>query len=204
MSDFCTNAKNTILMKWFFKCFKQYADFEGRARRKEFWWFNLINYLINIVLGLCMVPMLYKGMIEAEDDPMAMMAAYVTNPFYYILCIYSLAVLVPSIAVMVRRFHDIGKSGYWAFFWVGAYVLMVVSCFAIGVGVEAGNVFVGSLLLLASFAMMILCVVWWFKDSQEGENKWDENPKGVGNTDEPCAIEDEKGFESLSNSNAEQ
>ena len=191
-------------MKWFIKCFKQYADFESRARRKEFWWFNLINYLINIALACLMMPAMYKAMLNAEEDPMAMLSAYATNPIYYIACIYSLAVMVPSIAVMVRRFHDIGKSGFWVFFWFGAYVLMLVACFALGMGVESGNVLAGSLLLLASFAMMILCVVWWFKDSQVGENKWGENPKGVGNTDEPCTIEDEKGFESLSCNNDEQ
>lgn len=188
-------------MKWFIKCFKQYADFEGRARRKEFWWFNLINYLISILLSLLMVPAMFKAMDGVQEDPMAMMQAYASNPFYYITAIYSLAVLVPSIAVMVRRFHDIGKSGFWAFFWYGSYVMMVIAIFAIGVGVESGNVLIGCLLLLAALAMMIICIVWWFKDSQVGENKWGENPKGIGNPDENgevCAIEDEKGFESLS------
>ena len=175
-------------MKWFIKCFKQYADFESRARRKEFWWFNLINYLINIALACLMMPAMYKAMLNAEEDPMAMLSAYATNPIYYIACIYSLAVMVPSIAVMVRRFHDIGKSGFWAFFWFGAYALMLVACFAIGIGVETGNVFVGCLLLLASFAMMILCVVWWFKDSQPDENKWGENPKN--NPVSLCSTED--------------
>ena len=188
-------------MKWFIKCFKQYADFESRARRKEFWWFNLINYLINILLSVLMMPAMFKAIESGEEDPMALMQAYAYNPFYYIAAIYSLAVLVPSIAVMVRRFHDIGKSGFWAFFWFGSYAMFLVACFAIGIGVESGNVLVGCLLLLASIAMMILCLVWWFKDSQVGENKWGETPKGIGNPEENgegCTIEDEKGFESLS------
>ena len=49
-------------MKWYFKCLKQYADFSGRARRKEYWWFMLINFIIGfaLMLGL-MIPMVKMG-----------------------------------------------------------------------------------------------------------------------------------------------
>lgn len=81
-------------MNWYLKVLKQYADFKGRARRKEYWMFFLFNVIISygtvgIALGL--------------DMP----------ELSIINSIYSLAVLVPSIAVAVRRMHDVGKSGWY-------------------------------------------------------------------------------------------
>ena len=76
-------------MKWYFKCWQQYADFAGRARRKEFWIFYLFNFIffaITIILG----DMFMAGFV----------------PFIYIL-----SALIPSLAVSIRRLHDIGKSG---------------------------------------------------------------------------------------------
>jgi len=70
---------------------EHYADFEGRARRKEYWMFAAINFLISIALA-------------AID--------YVTG-LGFLQSLYGLAVLVPGIAVGVRRLHDIGKSGWW-------------------------------------------------------------------------------------------
>ena len=71
-------------MNWYLKVLSQYADFNGRARRKEMWMFILINAVISIALG----------MIHSTVGS-----------------IYQLAVLVPSIAVQIRRMHDVGKSG---------------------------------------------------------------------------------------------
>lgn len=77
---------------WYLKCVKQhYADFEGRARRQEYWMFTLVNIIISVVL---------VGIFSAIKLP------FVAN-------LYSLAVLVPSIAVGVRRLHDIDKSGWF-------------------------------------------------------------------------------------------
>ncbi len=79
-------------MEWYLKVVKDnYANFNGRARRKEYWMFVLFNMIISFVLGFV------GGLID----------------FPYISSIYSLAVLVPSIAVGVRRMHDVGKSGWF-------------------------------------------------------------------------------------------
>jgi uncharacterized membrane protein YhaH (DUF805 family) len=68
-----------------------YANFEGRARRKEYWMFALINMVISLILT-------FGGRAIGAE---------------WIGSLYSLAVLVPGIAVAVRRLHDIGKSGWW-------------------------------------------------------------------------------------------
>ncbi|MES2485581.1 MAG: DUF805 domain-containing protein [Bacteroidota bacterium] len=69
-----------------------YANFNGRATRPEYWYFFLVNFVIGFIIGLI------AGVV-----PVAM----------YISYLYSLAVLVPSIAVAVRRIHDVGKSGWY-------------------------------------------------------------------------------------------
>ena len=78
-------------MNYYIKVLKNYATFGGRARRAEYWWFFLINMIISFVVGFV------GGLIKLP----------------IIGTIYSLAVLLPSIAVGVRRMHDVGKSGWY-------------------------------------------------------------------------------------------
>lgn len=173
-------------MKWFFKCFKQYADFSGRARRKEYWWFTVINFIIMLIfiIGL-MVPifkMSYAVTMSGGDledfNEMEMVAAMLKNPFIYIYLIYYLAVLVPSISVFVRRMHDIGRSGYWAFLYFGiTLIVQIVNMGNYGTGV---TIIIGMVLLFIT----VLFLVWLFTDSQYGPNQWGPNPKGEGNPEE--------------------
>lgn len=179
-------SKNTFTMKWFFKCFKQYADFSGRARRKEYWWFTVINFIIMLIfiIGL-MVPifkMSYAVTMSGGDledfNEMEMVAAMLKNPFIYIYLIYYLAVLVPSISVFVRRMHDIGRSGYWAFLYFGiTLIVQIVNMGNYGTGV---TIIIGMVLLFIT----VLFLVWLFTDSQYGPNQWGPNPKGEGNPEE--------------------
>ncbi|WBL21495.1 DUF805 domain-containing protein [Zunongwangia sp. HRR-M8] len=84
-------------MKWYLKAFRQYSDFNGRARRKEYFMFGLFNALFTI---LCIA---VSSALSAWLETPAFISIYV---------LYMLATLVPSIAVSVRRLHDIGKSGW--------------------------------------------------------------------------------------------
>ena len=80
-------------MNWFIDCItKNYANFSGRARRKEYWMFNLFNIIA------CFVVMLLDSFLELNN---------------ILILIYVLAILLPSYAVTVRRLHDTGKSGWW-------------------------------------------------------------------------------------------
>jgi uncharacterized membrane protein YhaH (DUF805 family) len=81
-------------MHWYLQALKKYVDFQGRARRKEYWYFTLFNALVAIVLfGI------------------GTQLSFVTVLYYA----YSLLVFIPGLAVCVRRLHDMGKSGYWLF-----------------------------------------------------------------------------------------
>ncbi|MER5027985.1 DUF805 domain-containing protein [Pantoea anthophila] len=78
--------------QWYLGVLKKYAVFTGRARRKEYWMFTLFNILIAFLLGIL------ETIIGAGD--------ILSN-------LYSLAVLIPGIAVGVRRLHDTDRSGWW-------------------------------------------------------------------------------------------
>lgn len=86
-------------MEWFLKVLRQYADFEGRARRKEFWMFVLFYALFSICAAFM-------------DDLMD--TAYSDDPLSggMLSTAYALALFIPALAVSVRRLHDIGKSGW--------------------------------------------------------------------------------------------
>lgn len=77
-------------------CWHKYADFQGRARRSEYWYFALGNFLVGIVLGI-----LDAALFGSHGS---------TGPLGLIYC---LAALVPSLAVSVRRLHDTDKSGWF-------------------------------------------------------------------------------------------
>ncbi len=85
-------------MSWFIEALKKYAVFSGRSRRKEYWYFALFVVVISIVLTII------DGLIGAYDRSTG--AGLLSG-------IFSLAILIPSIAVSVRRLHDIDRTGWW-------------------------------------------------------------------------------------------
>lgn len=84
-------------MEWYLDALKKYAVFSGRARRKAYWFFVLFNIIISMVLGF--VDGLTGMVGESGMGPLG--------------GLYSLAVLLPGLAVSVRRLHDTGRSGWW-------------------------------------------------------------------------------------------
>lgn len=104
-------------MNWYLKCWKQYADFSGRARRKEYWIFSLINYIIIFFLYILQIVMIESTLWLI---------------FPIILFLYAVAVFLPGLAVNIRRLHDIGKSGWWYLIYlipiIGAIWLTVLMC----------------------------------------------------------------------------
>lgn len=114
--------------------FKNYANFNGRARRSEFWFFALFDLIIYLAASVI------NYLIAGSSDT--------TSIIGIIYLLYSLATILPSLAVSWRRLHDIGKSG--------AYILFILIPL------------VGWIFLLA----------WFVKDSDMGENRFGPNPKG--------------------------
>ncbi len=81
-------------MEWYLKVLKNYATFAGRARRKEYWMFVLFNIIALMIL---------------------LILDMVIGTYFVLYGLYCLAIIVPSLAVTVRRLHDLGKSGWWIF-----------------------------------------------------------------------------------------
>ena len=128
-------------MSWYIKVLKKYAVFSGRARRKEFWYFELFNFIIYIVLSL---PQILLPLLAPSLSLILLLFGFGVLSF-----LYSLAVLIPSIAVTVRRLHDTGRSGWW--------------------------IFIGLIPLVGGIILLIYMV----SDSQAGTNLYGPSPKLV-------------------------
>ena len=102
------------MMEAVISVFSQYASFRGRARRSEYWYFMLFNFMVN--LGFNMLASLFGDSLMG-------------TVFIGISGIYGLAVMIPNLAVTWRRLHDIGKGGGWYFIClvpiVGSILLLV-------------------------------------------------------------------------------
>lgn len=117
------------MLHYYMDFWKKYVCFHGRARRAAFWYAMLMNFILLIVLNVLMnrIPV-----------------------FYYLYYLYDLALLIPTIALGVRRLHDIGKSGLWY------------------------------LLILVPVAGPIILLVWFCRLGDYGENAYGPDPKATG------------------------
>lgn len=98
--------------------FSKYATFSGRASRSEYWFFVLFNFLISIAIyavAFSSMPPMEVSMVSSPENYYLSIMDALPGWLYTVSMIYSLAVLLPSLAVSVRRLHDIGKGGGWIF-----------------------------------------------------------------------------------------
>lgn len=137
-------------MKWYLKVLKQYADFSGRASRKEYWMFTLFNIIFIVV---AMILTFIIGSIgyglSAPSSGSSVVASAISSIILIVTAIYLLAIILPGLSVSIRRLHDTGKSGW----------MILVS--------------------LIPIAGAIWLLVFMVADSQQGTNKWGENPKEI-------------------------
>jgi uncharacterized membrane protein YhaH (DUF805 family) len=115
-------------MNWYIEVLKKYAVFDGRAQRTEYWMFFLFNIIITIVLSLIDGLFGISGVLGG---------------------IYGLAVLIPGIAVSIRRLHDTNRSGWWL------------------------------LIGLVPVIGTIVLIVFMVQDSQPDANQYGSNPKAA-------------------------
>ncbi|WP_067736224.1 DUF805 domain-containing protein [Novosphingobium naphthalenivorans] len=93
--------------------FYRYTDFHGRSRRKEFWSFAVLNVLVMAILVSLAFSTGFSHRALIQHAEFAGSLGIATIAFFAILGMYSLATLVPSVAVNVRRLHDRDMSGWW-------------------------------------------------------------------------------------------
>lgn len=105
-------------MEWMTLPLKRYADFQGRSRRKEYWMFTLFIFIVAVVLGIVEGILGLSGMVGGVYGP--------------ITTLFLLAIIIPSLAVQVRRFHDQDKSGWFVLIGLipllGGLVVLVFMC----------------------------------------------------------------------------
>ena len=118
-------------MNWYLDAWKNYANFKGRARRKAYWMFVLFNLIALVVLSFI------EGAIGLSGQ----------NGYGILTGLYTLAIILPLIALAVRRLHDTGRSGWW--------------------------ILIGLVPLIGP----IVLIVFYVTDSQPGSNEYGPNPK---------------------------
>ena len=122
-------------MVWYLEALKKYAVFGGRSRRKEYWYFVLFSLIVSLVLS-------------AVD---ALLGTFSSSTNVGLLGgLYGLAIIIPTIAVSVRRLHDIDRTGWW----------VLISLVPV----------IGTIVLLV-FAVL---------DGTPGQNRFGPNPKASG------------------------
>lgn len=119
-------------MKWYLKVLSQYADFSSRAKRKEYWMFTLFHR----IFAIC--AMILDHYVGSSFDSIGY------GPVYLF---YALALVIPGLAVAVRRLHDTGRSGFY--------------------------LFVGIIPIIGAIWLIILMVI----DGDDGKNEYGVNPK---------------------------
>jgi uncharacterized membrane protein YhaH (DUF805 family) len=119
-------------MNWYLAALKKYAEFNGRSRRKEYWMFLLFNIIISIILAV-----IDKATGSFNE----------TVGIGILGAIYDLAILIPSIAVSIRRLHDTDRSGWW--------------------------LLIGLIPLIGAIVLFVFMV----QDSKPGQNRFGPNPK---------------------------
>jgi len=94
-------------MYWYLRTLKKYAVFSGRAQRKEYWMFYLFNFFILLIIAAIFI--IFYLLYYYDIFTGAGFIFIIISAFVFIL--YNLVLIIPSIAITVRRLHDIGKSG---------------------------------------------------------------------------------------------
>ncbi|WP_298331858.1 DUF805 domain-containing protein [Asticcacaulis sp.] len=183
-----------------FQPLTKYADFNGRARRQEFWLFWLVQFLFFSVLNSIVMALMFQSFstISAQTDP----SNFMFNPTFMILGqvgnVISLALLVPNLAVGVRRLHDTNRTGWWLILPAAAFMVGLV-LFLITNGGQLASLFTGKyennpqavfgvigsgflMVWLPTFVGSVVLFVFNVLDGTPGANRFGPDPKGRGVT----------------------
>lgn len=138
---FQPEAESMSMMDAVKSVFNKYADFTGRARRSEYWYWYLFTLISSLAILFLAVPF---AIAESEVG---------LSIVGLLLMVWFIGTIIPTLAVVVRRLHDTGRSG-WSYF-----------------------------ISLIPIAGPIILIIWLVEDSHTGPNQWGANPKGIGNDD---------------------
>ena len=177
-------------------CIRKYAHFSGRATRAEYWWWVLATTLVGFAIGAV------DGVINV------VMNAAIGYGYSPLSTIFSLAILLPNLAVTARRLHDIGKSGWWQLAWwliaglgwiifVIALAISLISIFSgadfdrgmegffrsVGFGDFVPAIIGLAIAIIVTLAVFIWVLVWMIRQGQTGPNRFGPDPRALDEGD---------------------
>jgi len=164
-------------MEWMILPLKRYADFSGRSRRKEYWMYTLFVVLAGIVLSIVDSILGLGGRAAVTADTSSSGAIYGAFASRGLLAnLFSLATLIPSLAVGVRRLHDTNRSGWWLLAAVLPYIFGAI-LFAVGAA-SANSILmiVGGISFFAGAIVAIVLLVWYCTAGTPGPNDYGDDP----------------------------
>ncbi|MGN6424213.1 MAG: DUF805 domain-containing protein [Asticcacaulis sp.] len=182
-----------------FQPLAKYATFEGRSRRSEFWLWVLFRFILNAVLGSVVGGVVLSGLPMLQSHPEIFFANYMrVMPIFSLV---GLALLIPTLAVAVRRLHDSNRTGWWLIApYAAAMAGLIIFFILFGAQIfhiaqqghemtdAEGMAFAGSLFgtLALCFLPAIICdimlLVFFLLDGTPGPNRFGSDPKGRGVT----------------------
>lgn len=168
-------AKRPILEK--------YADFSGRAARPELWWYVLALVVAYVVTTIIESILGVHRMIAGMYGPLT--------------TLLWLATIVPSLAVGVRRLHDVNRTGWWVLLPLIPECLMIVMALTTGAAVvaggglaaAAGGMAIAGLLGLITLLGAVVLIVFYVMPGTPGDNRYGPNPNGIGPDETAIAAE---------------
>ncbi len=189
-----------------FQPLMKYVEFNGRSRRTEFWLWVLFRWLVGMVCGSIVAGTLFAGIdwqhLNQETFPATFMSRYFTvMPLFQLV---NLGLLLPTLAVTVRRLHDIGRTGWWVIMpMVVAMVTVMLAMIFVGTQIFAmaghtdnmsdaeGAAFAFKMLGAVCLCFIpiviaeIVMLVFYVTEGERKTNRFGPDPKGAALNDTP-------------------
>lgn len=176
-------------MKWYIYVLKNTFTYQGRARRAEYGWFHLTNFLINLGLTFAVQIFIFGGALTAgafQSDVAVLFGSGVASILGLAYFMLSIVTFFATISLTTRRLHDLGWSGWWQLmFYFGiplASFLALILFLSTSNSDDITNIDVLALFIIFSIVSLIYLVIGcilFFKDGQRHANKYGEDPKAI-------------------------
>jgi uncharacterized membrane protein YhaH (DUF805 family) len=162
---------------WALRPLKRYADFSGRSPRAEYWWYVLAVGVAGFLFGI-VDALLLHGPIYGGLGPLGLL--------------FTVAMMVPGVAVLVRRLHDTERSGWWAVIKIPSYAVILSGYGFGGIGAKFGQLPGPTLVVAVVLALVWACVglfifICVVTEGTQGTNCYGPDPYGANELEEVFA-----------------
>lgn len=172
-------------MEWMILPLKRYAQFSGRSRRKEYWMWILFVILASILFGILDSALGLGGETALEPGATPNGLMYGVGLMGGVLStLFTLATLIPGLAVSVRRLHDVNRSGWWLLLSFLPYLIgLALLASVVSAGSIGGLAIVGGILVLVGGIASIVLLVWFCTMGTVGTNRFGPDPMDTSEED---------------------